>query len=165
MEPLGQPQMIGVGVGVNSLERDRLVKANILYIDGRDLRRSRVLDYAPLGRNIQEKTQESLSDEPIARSNNDSLLSRYVLEILVFLCNSDSRFYAKKFGVPTLDYRKSLQNCNVWPLCFFRGVLTEAVRPCSSKFPQFLRFCCRKRPLLGRCAHHLIQSNRLFGTW
>ncbi|CDI87845.1 1,3-beta-glucan synthase component domain-containing protein, putative [Eimeria praecox] len=104
--------MAGVGGGMDCLERERLVKANILYIDGRDLRRSRMLNYSPLGRNVEEKTQETQFDQSNACNSNDSLLSRYVLEILVFLCKSDSRFYAKRFGVPASDYRKTLQDYN-----------------------------------------------------
>ncbi|CDJ51827.1 1,3-beta-glucan synthase component domain-containing protein, putative [Eimeria brunetti] len=111
MESLGRPQVIGAGGGVNSVERERLVKSNILYIDGRDLHRSRMLEYTPLGRNTEEKAQENLSSQSSPCGSN-SLLSRYVLEVLVFLCSSDSRFYSRRFGVPANDYRKALKDYN-----------------------------------------------------
>lgn len=83
---------------------DRLVKSNILYIDGRNLHQSRILHYYPIGRN-EEKAGEGLLDD-----NNASPLSQYVREILVFLCYSDSRHYARKFGVPLEDYNKLFLN-------------------------------------------------------
>ena len=157
--------MVGVGGGLNSRERDRLVKANILYIDGRDLHRSRMLDYTHFGRNVDEKAHENRNDQSSACNNNNSVLSRYVLEILVFLCSSDSCFYAKKFGVPTQDYPQTPQDYNVRHLCIFRHPLTEVKCTNCPKFAQCLFFCCRSWASLGHHSHHHIQLSRLFGMW
>ena len=96
------PPAIAVVGGPNEKESDQLVKSNILYIDGRNLYRSRMLDYHPLGRNEGTDTQAGEGQH----TGNSSLLSRYVLEILVFLCRSDSRHYANRFGVTLQDYRE-----------------------------------------------------------
>ncbi|KAL8272509.1 hypothetical protein Esti_003632 [Eimeria stiedai] len=87
-------------------ERDRLVKSNILYIDGRNLHQSRMLEYHPLGRTEDLKSPD---DHDYAESNR-TLLTRYVGEILTALCKSDSRYYARGFGVPLDDYMKSWKN-------------------------------------------------------
>lgn len=86
--------------------RDQLVKSNILYIDGRNLLQSRVLDYHPLGRSSSEASQAS--DGISSSANSGSSLSRHVREILVFLCRSDSRLYSRRFGVLSHDYRETL---------------------------------------------------------
>lgn len=102
-----EPQTLAPAVmaeRVNEAGGDRLVKSNILYIDGRNLHQSRILHYHPIGRN-EEKADEGLVDD-----SNVSLLSRYVREILVLLCYSDSRHYARKFGVPVEDYKKRFAN-------------------------------------------------------
>ncbi|KAL8429294.1 hypothetical protein ACSSS7_006680 [Eimeria intestinalis] len=87
-------------------ERDRLVKSNILYIDGRNLHQSRMLDYHPLGRTEDLKSCEDQSPA----GPNRTLLTRYVGEILTALCKSDSRYYARGLGVPLDDYMKSWKN-------------------------------------------------------
>lgn len=86
---------------------DRLVKSNILYIDGRNLHRSRLLDYHPLGRN--EEIKAKLDSPESIGANNDSILSRYVREILTSLCRSDSRYYSRQFGVSSEDYKEGLE--------------------------------------------------------
>ncbi|OEH79915.1 hypothetical protein cyc_02196 [Cyclospora cayetanensis] len=91
--------------GVNIADCDRLVKSNILYIDGRNLHRSRMLDYHPVGRIDKIAAQGEYKH---AEQKNNSLLSRYVREILVFLCRMDSRYYASKLGVPPQSYQESL---------------------------------------------------------
>lgn len=116
------PPRVVVGGVLNDTERDRLVKSNILYIDGRNLHRSRMLDYHPLGRN-EERQPKTADGRPVV-DDNSSLLSRYVREILVALCQSDSRYYARRFGVPLEDYRKTLEDYFVsplWPLFLTLG--------------------------------------------
>lgn len=110
MDHLKQTREGGVWTGGNEV-RDRLVKSNILYIDGRNLLQSRMLDYYPLGRSGSEASQAS--DGISNSANSGSSLSRYVLEILVFLCRSDSRLYSRRFGVPPHDYRETLSQYTV----------------------------------------------------
>ncbi|CDJ39099.1 1,3-beta-glucan synthase component domain-containing protein, putative [Eimeria tenella] len=74
MDQLKQPREGGAWVGGNEV-RDQLVKSNILYIDGRNLLQSRVLDYHPLGRSSSEASQAS--DGISSSANSGSSLSRH----------------------------------------------------------------------------------------
>lgn len=80
---------------------DRLVKSNILYIDGRNLLRSRILEYCQTG------SGRGASEDP--QRSSVSVVSGHVREILVFLCRYDSRYYGRKFRVLVEDYRDQLK--------------------------------------------------------
>ncbi|PFH31362.1 1,3-beta-glucan synthase component protein [Besnoitia besnoiti] len=89
---------------------DRRIKTNIVVVDGYNLHNSKVLDHHPPTR-VGSRGNAEESPRMASEGSDDTWTernSRCLREILTFLCRSDSRFYAEKYGVTSEDYRQQL---------------------------------------------------------